>query len=322
MTLPSPREWSDLLLSSGSPETIWASTFATLGEIAQQSAGAAVDNALRTPDTLLAESAWELWETYPGAAPHTASALKSWWDDAPGTGRAVLIVDALSLRELKPLLAAAEERGAEPSALRVTGAELPTTTDAFARALGAASRSQLKGNRVTGAFVLAGAYTDLIDLPLEDALSRIPAERDVVLWMTEFDNLLHQKGHTFAVHHKHAAKTVSSDAFWAVLERLRQGRRLVVTADHGYAHSYAFHEEEDEANKAALQQAFGASRNASGADDWVHRSMPPLAVRSGDELAVLGQRKWKAKGGFAGLSHGGASLLEAAVPWVEFAPRS
>lgn len=322
MSTPTPLDWSDLVLRPEPPAAVWGVLFDALGSVAQSTRGAALDGAVRPADTLLAETAWELWEAYPDAAPRTAIALREWWDKAPGVGRAVLVVDALSLRELAALLDAADARGVTPSAVRVTGAELPTTTDAFAHALGASSRSQLRGDRTTAAFALDGAHTNLIDLPLADALSHIPSEPNVVLWVTELDDLLHSGKRTLAQQHAHAAETVSGDAFWAFVDRLRRGRRVVITADHGYANSYAFHEEEDAGNKAALQQAFGASRNAGGADSWTHRSMPPLAVRAGDDLAVLGQRKWKAKGGFAGLSHGGASLLEAAVPWVELPPNT
>ena len=36
-------------------------------------------------------------------------------------------------------------------------------------------------------------------------------------------------------HDKDAAQQLSSDDFWAFVERLATGRRLVITSDHGYA---------------------------------------------------------------------------------------
>lgn len=315
-----PQDWAELLLSAEAPEAVWPKVLEVLEGMARNQAGAALDRVVRAADTLLADSAWELWHAYPTSASRTAVELQHWWGDAPGLGRAVLIVDALSLRELKPLLDAAKARGDEPTRVRVTGAELPTTTDAFAHALGASGRSALRGNRTTAAFHLEGAHTDVLDLPLEDALARVPAQPDLVLWYTRIDDALHSEKSVARVHTL-ARDTVTGHAFWALVDRLRQGRRLVVTSDHGYADSYAFHEEEDEGAKAALRSAFGASRSAA-VTDWTHRTMPPLAVEAGGHLAVLGQRKWKVTGGYPGVTHGGATLLEAAVPWVEFAPRA
>ena len=48
--------------------------------------------------------------------------------------------------------------------------------------------------------------------------------------------------------------------------------------------------------------------------------LPPLACRHNGWLVVLGQRKWNIQGGFPNLCHGGLSLLEAAVPYVELPP--
>ena len=58
-----------------------------------------------------------------------------------------------------------------PSDVRVTGAEAPSDTDQFARALGVPSRSHLAGNGASGSFNLfpSKAYTDVISVPFEDA---------------------------------------------------------------------------------------------------------------------------------------------------------
>jgi hypothetical protein len=38
-------------------------------------------------------------------------------------------------------------------------------------------------------------------------------------------------------------------------------------------------------------------------------------------VVVVGQRKWDVQGGFPHLCHGGLTLLEAAVPFIELPPR-
>ena len=54
--------------------------------------------------------------------------------------------------------------------------------------------------------------------------------------------------------------------------------------------------------------------------DW----LPPLALTLNEGgtpfTAVLGRRKWQVPGGFPTLSHGGLTLMEAFVPWVEIPP--
>jgi len=68
-----------------------------------------------------------------------------------------------------------------------------------------------------------------------------------------------------------ASTTLQDDGFWKFVDRLRQGRRLVVTSDHGHH-------------------------------------------------IIMGQRKWKVQGGFPHVCHGGLSLLEVAVPFIELPP--
>ena len=45
--------------------------------------------------------------------------------------------------------------------------------------------------------------------------------------------------------------------------------------------------------------------------------MPPIVMTKNDQHMVVGQRKWKAQSGFPHICHGGMSLLEAVVPYME-----
>ncbi len=47
--------------------------------------------------------------------------------------------------------------------------------------------------------------------------------------------------------------------------------------------------------------------------------MPPIVMTHNKQHVVMGQWKWKVQGGFPHICHGGMSLLEVAVPWIEFA---
>jgi hypothetical protein len=103
------------------------------------------------------------------------------------------------------------------------------------------------------------------------------------------------------------------------VNRLRQGRNLVITADHGYGVGKIFStEERDPEALEALRAAFGASRCKTALEPWPHHFMPPVVLTQGGFRTVMGQRKWKIQSGFPDICHGGLSLLEVAVPFVEF----
>ncbi len=97
-------------------------------------------------------------------------------------------------------------------------------------------------------------------------------------------------------------KELSGDGFWALVDRLRQGRRLVITGDHGYADASNFsNEEKNEDTVKLLRSFFGASRCAkedpaealAAADTF-----PRWSVGTTAGWLVMGQRKWTVQGGF------------------------
>ena len=284
------------------------------------------DAELGAADLFLATAGWDLWKSYESVVPRTADALASWWTGR-GPGRAVLILDALSLREAPWLLQGAAERGYTIHQKRVTGAELPADTTPFAEALGFASRSSLQNNLGAGKGRLAGATTDSTSLPWEDCAAQINASRDWLLWQDWLDERLHDlrgPGHGLTALAKEAAEQLSSDAFWSLVHVLTTGRRLVITADHGYAASGHFPDTADAAQSQYLKERFASGR-------WVKRSdledpdfgnwVPPLDLHldtaHADATFALGRRKWKSQGGYPTLTHGGLSLLEVAVPFIE-----
>ena len=67
----------------------------------------------------------------------------------------------------------------------------------------------------------------------------------------------------------------------------------------------------------ALQPGEGDARWFLGALGTIKAA----AETTNGRLAVLGQRKWAVQGGFPHLCHGGLSLLEAVVPFIEFAAK-
>lgn len=316
-----PREaWSRLF------DYAWNTCSAELPVDKAASEVANRDVEVGSADLFLATAGWDLWRAYEESVPRTADVLAAWWSEH-GPGRAVLVLDALSLREAPWLLKGATERGYKVHQARATGAELPADTTPFAAALGFASRSSLQNNLGAGKGRLVGATTDATNLPWQDCAAQIKASQDWLLWHDWLDERLHElrsPGHGLNALAKEAAEQLSSDAFWSLIHALTTGRRLVITADHGYAASGRFPDTADPAQSSYLKDRFASGRWAKIAEleqpapgTWVPPLDLPLKTAHADATFALGRRKWKSQGGYPNLTHGGLSLLEVAVPFIE-----
>lgn len=278
------------------------------------------DAALADLDLVLSSSGWDLWADFEQNTEQTSKALADWWAQQP-TGKAVLILDGLSLREAPWILYGAKERGFQVSA-KVTGAELPGDTTPFAKALGFGQRSDLENNRASRTHLLQGAQTDCVDLPWVDCLNLIGLEPNWVLWHQWPDSRIHDfadPGKGLGSLATEAASKLTSSDFWDLIDRLTLGRKLVITSDHGYAASGLFSDvPEDQAKH--LRGVFKSSRSS---DDLTNGSawFPPVDIvltsRHGQKRFVLGRRKWKSAGGYPTLAHGGLSVLEMTSPFIE-----
>ncbi len=314
-------DWNSIILDSQSPQDAWGEIFSALHALSMSSSSpVALHDATVIPDRLLTEAAWGLWEAFPRHAEKTSDCLKSW--TAAGSGKVVLILDALSLRELPILMVVAEARGIQPIQVKVTGSECPSTTDHFAKSLGLPSRSALANDGKPGTFALFGGncYTDVVSLPFEDCA--VPPSPNLVIWHSWLDDLIHLQQKLPDQITSIATNTFQSDGFWNFINRLRQGRDLVITSDHGYAVSKLFSSAvEDPDAIEILRKTFGASRNRAVSESWQKRFLPPIVMTNNNQHIIMGQRKWKVQGGFPHVCHGGMSLLEVAVPYMEFAAR-
>jgi len=266
------------------------------------------DRAISDTDLYLATAGWDLWSRYESSAPLTSDMLVQWWDCQSG-GRAILILDALSLRESPWLLAGAEARGYTIHTAKPTCAELPADTTPFAKALGFGQRSSLSNNGASGTH-------------WQDCANLIGSQPNWVFWHHWPDHRLHEHddpGKGLSSLTQEVEQHLTGDDFWALVERLSTGRRLVITADHGYAASGLFPDTNKEQTEY-LKKVFKSGRwdsETQEAGSW----MPPidLAIESkhGRHLFVNGRRKWKSAGGYPTLTHGGLSVLEVAVPFIE-----
>jgi hypothetical protein len=319
----------DLVLSAP-PSEAWKAIFDKLWQIfsapltpehAEQEV-AERERRVSEVELLLSGSAWELWSEFESSVPHTAQSVMDFWHSAPN-GKAVLILDALSLRESPWLLQEANRRGYHIQQAGVRGSEIPSDTTSFAKALGFGQRSSIENNGAGLAHHLPGARTESLNVAWHDCLDWIASAPSIVLWHHWPDERIHQlaePGDGFQRLCREAAQQLTSDSFWAMIERMTTGRRLVITSDHGYAASGMFTDVTIKEQANWLKSTFGGSRFAQGAGTAHHWS-PPISLRlqtaNGINQFALGRRKWRSAGGYPTLAHGGLSLLEVAVPFIE-----
>lgn len=272
-------------------------------------------------DHFLATSGWDLWGSFADAVERTSERLVRWWAE-PYSAKAVLILDGLSLRELPWLLQGAKERGFSFHEVSAYASELPGATNEFARALGFGSRSQLQNNGGGLAHRLYPAHTECVDMPWKDCEGLINSAPNWVFWHHWPDSKVHDgsgAGQGLDTLTRDAADQLGSDDFWAFVERLAAGRRLVITSDHGYAATGHFPDADGEVGQF-LKKTFASGRSTAGTGE-TGPFVPPVALQinspHGAHLLALGRWKWKSQGGYPTLTHGGLSLLEVLSPWVE-----
>lgn len=280
------------------------------------------DRAIADLDLFLSSSGWDLWQSFGTDVERTSERLVRWWAE-PYSAKAVLILDALSLRELPWLTQGAKARGFTLHEVTAHASELPGETNEFARALGFSGRSQLQNNGGGTSHKLLGAQTESVDLPWKDCeglINGVPGAKSWIFWHHWPDAKLHDYGAGQGLERltKDAAGQLSSDDFWEFVERLAAGRRLVITSDHGYAATGYFPDVEGDV-AAFLKRTFSSGRGKPGIHD-AGPFVPPVALHvnspHGAYLLALGRRKWRSQGGYPTITHGGLSLLEVLSPFV------
>ena len=318
-------------LQKEDPQNVWSEIFSyalevCIAELSEEKAVEEVprlDGALIPVDLFLATAGWDLWHHYYKAVKRTSEELKTWWQEQ-SSGRAVLILDALSLREMSWIIQGATSRGYRVHRKEATGAELPTDTTSFAKSLGFSQRSSLEQDMTSPYF--PEAKTDSVNLPWKDCLDLVGASKDWILWHHWPDDRIHHlstPGEGLSKLTQEVVEQLTSEDFWHLIKRLTTGRRLVITADHGYAASGRFPDVKDEKQTLFLKSRFKSGRSTKientdlKSSSWVPPLETTLSTPQGEYSFVLGRRKWKSPGGYPTLTHGGLSVLEVAVPFVE-----
>ncbi len=318
------------------PKDAWGAIFKMAWEVCYQSIDegkedtvvANRDLVIGDLDHYLATAGWDLWGDYQSSVSLTSETLVQWWNvqaaSVVGSGRAVLILDGLSLRETPWLLAGASKHGLKILNAGPTGAELPADTTPFAKSLGFSQRSALGNNAAGGSHKLVGARTDCTDIAWEDCASLVGSEPAWVFWHHWPDCQLHQndklgKGLKYLTNN--IVEHLMGGDFWKLVSRLAEGRSLVITSDHGYAASGLFTDSDDDQTEY-LKRVYKSGRSAASSESqpagaWVPPIDLQLTTRHQTNLFVNGRRKWKSAGGYPTLTHGGLTVLEVVVPFIE-----
>lgn len=272
-------------------------------------------------DAFLSSSAWELWKGFPARIGLNSLSLIQWWRDN-NRPKAILILDALSLRELPWLIKGAAEHGFTLGAVQANASEIPAETDYFARALGFSGRSSLVNDQASASHLFPQAKTECVSMPWKDSAALVDASPNWIFWHQWPDSFLHQnasQGQGLEILSRECAKNLSEPDFWEFIGRLAQGRKLVITSDHGYAASGYFNDAKEDAS-AFLKAQLKSGRSIAGPGD-TGPFVPPVMLEHenahGTHRLALGRWKWRSQGGYPTLTHGGMSLLEVLVPWVE-----
>ncbi len=306
------QDWMDYLLFSPKTDSeIWQNIAKALITIIQNDGDSISHKHFVFPDRLLAECCYGLWLEFTQNAPKTSQRLIEWCDH----DKAVLIMDALSLREMPLLLKEAQKRNLNVTAA-VTFSEAPSDTNNFAQAIGALSRASLANDGKSSSFKLFGGncHTDVCSIPFMDV--PVPPKNNLVIWHSWLDDQIHLV-HSSTELDKQIHKELQGDGFWTLIDKLRQGRKLVITSDHGYGVAEQFSAEiQDKSAIEILKAHFKAQRYVK-MEMPSEPFMPPLFVNNNGWCMVMGQRKWKVPSGFPKICHGGLSLLEVASPWLE-----
>ena len=267
-------------------------------------------------------SSWELWNCFPESVEKGSSRIINFWKNEIN-GKALLVLDALSLRESPWILEGARKRGYKIEFSGPVSSELPSETTEFAKAIGFSQRSALTQTQTNSSHVLANTKTVSCDLPWEDCIPLVESEENFIFWHHWPDSRMHdlsEPGDGFQTLVKEAKSNLDSNEFWDFIERLTTGRKLIITSDHGYAASSLFYDVTDKEQAVYLKENFKSGRSLKGgkvSDNWA----PPLEVElegsnNSSFSFVLGRRKWKSAGGYPTLLHGGLTLLEVLTPFI------
>lgn len=274
-------------------------------------------------EELVATGAQQVWDELQ-AESFRAPTVKGWLGlDAPlplTQPKAAIIFDGLSLREIPLLLQMAEASGLRVKSTQAVATCLPTDTMHFVeqRVLGTRlGPSQLRGR---AEFAEKNAEAFYLDQP--NTRHVFPEGRNLLVWSTYPDRLFfNDEARTealFTTFHRDYIPTI-----WkCTAQAIPRGVPIVVTSDHGYIFLGASLEATRSSDAPEL---LGQARMKEFApDEFFPAWHPDLQICPQNRLAMLrGRLRARPQGASSRklYQHGGFSLMEVLVPWIELEAR-
>ncbi|SDG75056.1 hypothetical protein SAMN04487975_101378 [Planococcus glaciei] len=273
-------------------------------------------------EALIAGAGWDLWHSFETNVSKTSELLIKFWEENHD-GKAVFIIDGLSLREMPFFLTESQKRGYTIHQSKITASALPSDTTYFAKKLGFSQRSSLENNSAGLNHFFTGAKTELSDMPWKDCISLIGNDPNLIFWHTAFDDRIHEykvPGKGLRELSLKSSEYFTSEGFWELIEKASLGRRVIITSDHGYASTGEFTNISGEQGDY-LKETYKSQRYTKNKERRPMKSIPPIEIQMENSQGlfsyVLGRRRWKNSGGYPTLAHGGLSLMETMVPFIE-----
>lgn len=307
--LPAIKEWLT--------KTVW--TRDRYGSLDMDSYLREGEKAVADLEEALSTGALSVWDELE-ADSRQAPTLKSWLGidaalslEAP---HASVVFDGLSLRELPLLLKMAEDTGFRVKSVKVIGTSLPTETLDFVeqRVLG----TRLAPSRLKGRSELAQKNVEAFYLEQPNSREVFPSGRNLLIWSSYPDRLFFndeaRSEQLFSTFHRDHIPVL-----WkCTVQAIPTGVPIVVTADHGYIF---FGSSLESTRGSEAPGMLGQARSKEfGATEVFPDAYPDLQLLTSKRIAMLRGRLRSRPQGPSGrklYQHGGFSLLEVLVPWVE-----
>lgn len=277
------------------------------------------EKAVKDAEELISSGALGLWnelEALSNGSPTPRQWLGLDQSLPPVDKRAAVIFDGLSIREIPLVLQMAESTGFRIKSNQVIATSLPTETMDFVeqRVLGSRlAPSQLRGRRE-----LAEKNVEAFYLDQPNSREVYPTGKSLLVWSSYPDRLFFndeaRTDQLFSTFHRDHIPVLWKCA----VQALPRDLPIVITADHGYVFFGAsLGTDRDSSALDILKQGRNRRFNA---DEIFPEAHPDLQLLPQSRAALLrGRLRGKPQGpsGRKLYQHGGFSLMEVLVPWIE-----
>ena len=233
--------------------------------------------------------------------------------------KAIVILDGLSLREIPVVIMLAEKSGYTVTSIDCSVSAAPSeTTDFIDREFGCGQigPSQIQGRRELKEKGICAFYHG----DYNQRFSGDYGDHPLLLWSPFPDSTYRDSGAKF-VNHFENIHAFFETVWMNTVQQIKGKKTLVITSDHGYVFfGTGMDFVRSQAELKALNEYFGNER-------WISLEKKPSPPASDDlnidplrKVAMIkGRVKTKSTGEAASklYKHGGLSIMEMIIPWIE-----